>query len=139
MSEEIYSENAERRRTNRQLSILDVRCRVSHGRSPQVWLTDLSTRGCQLVIRAGALKPDQSIVLRPKGIEGIAGKVKWVAGIKAGIEFARPLHQAVVDHLLTGPSAAASYAKPLVDRFGRPVPELPRAARLAGWGPRSCL
>jgi hypothetical protein len=136
MSEDVY---IERRRTSRQLSILSVRCRVGHGMSPQVWLTDLSTLGCQLVIRAGALKPDQCVVIRPKGMEGIPGKVKWVVDIKAGVEFDRPLHQAIVDHLLTNPVTPTGYEKPLVDRFGRPVPDLPRESRQAAWGPRSCL
>ena len=128
----------ERRRANRQLSILSVRCRVGHGMAPQVWLTDLSTLGCQLVIRAGALRPDQCVVIKPKDMEGIPGKVKWVIDIKAGIEFERPLHQAVVDHLLTNPSLGAKET-PLVDRFGRPVPELPRSSHFTGRVPRSCL
>lgn len=126
---------AERRRTTRQLSILSVRCRVGHGMSPQVWLTDLSPLGCQLVIRAGTLRADQHVVIKPKGMEGIPGTVKWVIDLKAGIEFDRPLHEAVVDHLLANPASGGN-EKPLVDRFGRPVPELPivRQPRL-----RSCL
>jgi hypothetical protein len=127
---------AERRRTNRQLSILSVRCRVGHGMTPQVWLTDLSTLGCQLVIRAGALKPEQCVVIKRKGMEGIPGKVKWVIDVKAGIEFDRPLHQAIVDHLLMSPTQGVN-EKPLVDRFGRPVPELPRSSRPSSL--RSCL
>jgi hypothetical protein len=126
----------ERRRSNRQLSILSVRCRVAQGLTPQVWLTDLSTLGCQLVIRAGALKPEQCVVIRPEGMEGIAGKVKWVIDVKAGVEFDRPLHQAVVDHLLSSPGKRAS-ERPLVDRFGRPMPELPRSTRPSAL--RSCL
>jgi hypothetical protein len=130
---EYYSE---RRRTNRQLSILTVRCRVAQGLTPQVWLTDLSTLGCQLVIRAGALKAEQCVVIRPEGMEGIAGKVKWVVDVKAGIEFDRPLHQAIVDHLLLSPARTAA-ENALVDRFGRPVPELPRSSRQSSL--RSCL
>jgi len=124
----------ERRRANRQLSILSVRCRVAHGMSPQVWLTELSTHGCQLVIRAGALRQDQRVVIKPKDMEGIPGRVVWVVDVKAGVEFEKPLHAAIVDHLLNPPLRPDD--APLVDRFGRPVPELPRSRHSSL---RSCL
>lgn len=130
----------ERRRSKRNLSILSVRCRVGQGFAPQVWLTDLSAEGCQLVIRAGSLKPEQRVVIKAEGIEGLPGCVKWAVGTRAGIEFDRPLHQAVVDHLLNEPASLPIRSdKPLVDRFGRPVPELPRGSRLTGSNRRSCL
>jgi hypothetical protein len=131
----------ERRRSRRNLSILSVRCRVAQGYAPQVWLTDLSAEGCHLVIRAGALKPEQRVVIKAQGMEGLPGVVKWVVDTRAGIEFDRPLHQAVVDHLLEGPIPTRNGSdKPLVDRFGRPVPELPLGSRRSSTGGRrSCL
>lgn len=127
---------SERRRADRQLSILSVRCRVGQGMSPQVWVTELSTLGCKLVIRTGALSQGQRVVIKPKDIEGLAGVVKWVADINAGIEFDQPLHQAIVDHLLAGPPQTGA-DKAIVDRFGRPMPDLPRSARQSRL--RSCL
>ena len=131
----------ERRRSHRNLSILSVRCRVGHGYSPQVWLTDLSAEGCHLVIRAGTLKPEQRVVIKAQGIEGLPAVVIWVVGTRAGVEFDRPLHHAVVDHLLNAPIPPRSETdKPLVDRFGRPVPELPLGSRRSSTGGRrSCL
>lgn len=127
---------SERRRADRQLSILSVRCRVSQGMSPQVWLTELSPLGCKLVIRAGSLTQGQRVVIKPKDIEGLPGVVKWISDIDAGIEFDQPLHQAIVDHLLAEPQQSGA-DKAIVDRFGRPMPELPRSTRQSRL--RSCL
>ncbi len=39
------------------------------------------------------------VVLRPQGLEGLCGLVRWVRGHDAGIEFDRPLYTPVVEHL----------------------------------------
>jgi len=45
------------------------------------------------------LEPGRRIVLRPDGMEGLPGTVRWAGSEFAGIEFDDPLHPAIVDHL----------------------------------------
>lgn len=39
------------------------------------------------------------VVLRPQGMEGMTGVVRWVSGDLAGVEFDRSIYEPVVDHL----------------------------------------
>jgi hypothetical protein len=39
------------------------------------------------------------VVVRPEGLEGLCGVIRWVKAHSAGIEFERALYPAVVDHL----------------------------------------
>ena len=128
----------ERRSSHRNLSILSVRCRVSQGFAPEVWLTDLSAEGCHLLIRAGTLRQDQRVVIKADGIEGLAGTVKWVVNGHAGVIFNRVLHEAIVDHLLTGSAAAQRDDKP-APRSAIPAPPLLGPMPMVGKGRRSCL
>ena len=41
----------------------------------------------------------QRVVIRPKGLEGVSGVVRWTEGQQAGVEFDMPLYEPVVDHL----------------------------------------
>lgn len=117
----------ERRREGRKRILMDVRCRIGPGMSPMVWLSDITTIGCQIIIREGELKGNQNVVIKLEGIDGIPGKVKWVFRSTAGIEFERPLHAAVLNYLLSGqPEHAALMGEGFVDRFGRPMPKWPR-------------
>lgn len=120
---------SDRRRAKRQLSILTVRCKVGRRVLPAAWLTELSTLGCRLVTRAGLLTPGQRVTIEPKDLASITGLVKWTADIQAGIEFVDPLEEEVVQRLLSDAVPCAD-EKSLVDRFGRPMPELPRSSRL---------
>ena len=129
----------ERRREGRKRILMDVRCRVGPGMSPLVWLTDITAIGCQLVIRDGLLKGEQNVVIKFEGLEGVTGKVKWVLGTSAGIEFERPIHEAVLKYLLYGRHEnAASRRNDLVDRFGRPMPERNKRPRLSDGITRPC-
>ena len=129
--------NEDRRGSARRTLLLNVRCRIASGVSPEVWLTDLATSGCQLILRAGLLQAGQRIMIRPSEIEGLPGIVQWVFGTRAGIAFEHPLHPAMVNHLLrarprTRPPAADGGFQ---DRFGRRLPDWPRTP---GGNRRSC-
>lgn len=131
----------DRRTESRRPILLNVRCRIAAGLSPEVWLTNLSDTGCQLILRAGVLMVDQHIVIEPRELEGVPGLVKWTAETRAGIAFDIPLDQAMIDCLLaTKPTAASPPERgrdEFVDRFGRPLPEWPRS-RNSGGGRRDC-
>ncbi len=60
---------------------------------------DLSESGCKFKTKFVYFEPGDEIVLMPEGFEGFRGVVRWIEGSRAGIEFARSLHTAVVDHL----------------------------------------
>lgn len=48
-----------------------------------------------LYFRVGA-----RVVIRPQGLEGLTGVVRWIDGDYAGVEFDREIYQPVVDHLV---------------------------------------
>lgn len=39
------------------------------------------------------------VVIRPEGLEGVTGIVRWVDATKAGIEFDAPLYGPIVEHM----------------------------------------
>jgi hypothetical protein len=117
----------ERRRESRQRILMDVRCRIAPGQSPEVWLTEISVTGCQILIHEGLLEAGRNVVIKAKGLEGLPGTVRWVLGEAAGIAFEQPMHPAVLDHLLSGGSQPAGYrSNEFVDQFGRRMPNWPR-------------
>lgn len=124
----------DRRRMRREQSIVAVGCRTGRRRLPAVWLTELSTLGCRLVTSAGLLDAGQRVTIEPKGMDSVVGHVKWVSDLQAGIEFADPLNEALVERLLNDAVPRTVGAASLVDRFGRPVPDLPRSPRTARSG-----
>jgi PilZ domain len=75
-------------------------CRGSMGRLSDVILSDLSTDGCGVTTAEGLMKTGQLIVVRMQGLEGLAGRVVWVRGKKAGVKFERPLYGPVVEHIV---------------------------------------
>lgn len=121
-------EEIERRRSKRRCTNDEVRCLTSNGPLPEVWLVDLSTSGCQVVMRNGILRLGQSLLIRPESIEALAGTVRWINKDRAGIEFAFALHPSVFDHLLKAkvdPTHVAHFKdEQFQDRFGRAMPPL---------------
>lgn len=94
------------RSSNRTAVRMPASCRSSTGLRDEGWLEDISPVGCCFVTRAMCFKVGSHIVLRPGGLEGITGVVRWVQANRCGVEFSRPLYGAVLDHL------CAQFAKP---------------------------
>jgi hypothetical protein len=129
--------------------LLNVHCRIASGLSPEVWLTNLSQTGCQLILRAGILHLSQRIVITPQDNtkqltrrssdtkiappppQRLPGTVRWVFEDRAGIQFDEPLDKETVDRLLAAKPISAippeRVRNEFVDQFGRPLPEWPRA------------
>lgn len=74
-------------------------CRSANGLRDEGWLEDISPVGCCFVTRATCFKVGSHVILRPGGLEGITGIVRWVRANRSGVEFSSPLYPAVVDHL----------------------------------------
>ena len=64
-----------------------------------VLVTDLSRHGCRICAGTLWLPAGQMIILRLTGLESLLGTVRWSRDGEAGIEFERPLHPAIVEHL----------------------------------------
>lgn len=79
--------------------VLPARCRSRSGFLDRVVISDISQGGCRIDSLALVMQTGDLVVVRPDGIEGLTGVIRWVKGHSAGIAFDRPLHPAVVDHL----------------------------------------
>lgn len=94
---------ADRSPVNRNVSRHPVRmaarCRSSTGLSDEGWLEDISAQGCCLVTRTICFRVNSRIIIRPQGLEGVTGVVRWISASKAGVEFDSPLYPPVVEHL----------------------------------------
>lgn len=76
-----------------------AQCRTQSGLRDRGQISNISAEGCcvstdRLYLQAGA-----RIVIRPEGMEGLTGVVRWVDGNRAGVEFDAPLYAPIVDHL----------------------------------------
>lgn len=87
------------RRSCRLALALPARCRTLGGFIDDVVIRDISAEGCRIVSRALTVRPGAMVVIRPNGLEGLCGTVRWVRGHEAGIEFEVPLYLPVVEHL----------------------------------------
>jgi hypothetical protein len=79
--------------------MMTATCRTLSGLRDKAHISDISPRGCCLTTQALAVRPGMRVVIRPQGLEGVAGVVRWIEGHIAGVEFDAPLYEPVVDHL----------------------------------------
>ncbi len=61
---------------------------------------DISEKGCKLVLHTEKMLPGQSLTIKIPEIETLVAYVRWRKGKIVGVEFVRPMHSAVVDHLV---------------------------------------
>ena len=97
-AEESGMSHSDFRREERATLAMPVELRTQFGRQ-KVSVCDLTSYGCKVVSSLGYLQPGSRITLRPEGFENFLGTVKWVREGETGIEFDKPLHPAVVNHL----------------------------------------
>ena len=67
----------------------------------QAQLIDLSEHACQLRGCPPRGRTGDRIRICLAGLEPLSGKVKWMRHGDVGVQFNRPLHPAVVDHIAT--------------------------------------
>lgn len=87
------------RKDMRKPLVLAAKCRTMSGMRDEGVLSDISTHGCCITTRALLFRVGSRILIKPDGIEAIAGVIRWMAGNRAGVEFDQPLYPAVVEHL----------------------------------------
>jgi len=86
------------RKEDRKRLSMKAQCRTTDNRR-EISISDISASGCRLAVGMYGIPIDQKVVLSPRGLDSLSGTVKWCAEGYAGIEFDRPLHIAMVDHL----------------------------------------
>jgi hypothetical protein len=82
---------------------IDIQAVVQLRRSGQhnylVNVHDLSREGCRLeFVERPSL--DERVWIKLEGLETLEAMVCWTEGFCAGVEFVRPIHGAVFDHLV---------------------------------------
>ena len=79
----------------------EVSLRRSGHHNYKVRVYDASPHGCRIeFVERPSL--DERVWIRFEGLEGIEAQVCWVDGFVAGVEFVKPIHQAVFDRLVGG-------------------------------------
>jgi hypothetical protein len=119
----------DRRVADRLPVIVNAQCFGGRDHSLDVWLVDISEKGCQLFGRADLLRSGQQVVILYDGGEAHAGRVMWAAGTKAGMQFDLALPHDKLEQLLkVRPLPSLEPVRDfdkLVDQFGRELPPLP--------------
>lgn len=78
-----------------------VQCRTQSGLRDSGEIADISTEGCRVRMRGLYFRVGTRVVLRPEGLEGLSGIVRWVSKDVAGVEFDRAIYGPVVDHIVS--------------------------------------
>ena len=78
---------------------MPVRCRTKDGQTGRVILAEISCHGCRLYADDMTLLKGQWITIQPDKMEGMPAIVRWVDKKRAGVEFERPLYEAIAQHL----------------------------------------
>jgi PilZ domain len=87
-----------RRREHRQpIAVAAVYRAGIERRNISLW--DISCNGCRIFVSGLTMRQGQRVVLKPEGMEAMDGTIRWAGDEFAGVQFDRPLHPAVVDHL----------------------------------------
>ena len=77
----------------------EVLVRRTSGNNYRVRVFDLSPHGCKVeFIERPTL--DERIWIKFDGLDGLEGIVRWTEGFLVGVDFTRPLHAAVFDHVV---------------------------------------
>jgi hypothetical protein len=78
----------------------EIFMRRSVERSYPTTIHDLSRAGCSLEF-VERPRIDESLWIKFEGLEALESIVRWIEGDSAGVEFVKPLHEAVFDTLVS--------------------------------------
>ena len=84
---------------------LGAQCRTASGLRDQGEISDISAEGCCVKTNSLFFRVGTRVVVRPDGMEGLTGVVRWIAGDRAGVEFDTPIYGPVLEHLAARHSA----------------------------------
>ena len=90
----------ERRKHPRAPTRIAGTIRTRAGTKQDVAIHELSATGCSVTTQSRSIANAVGYSVKIKGLEALESDLRWQSGSKAGFEFARPLHPAIVDHLV---------------------------------------
>lgn len=85
----------ERRKSNREGATIAAVCRV-RGLAYRVRLSDLSHVGCRAEMARDVTRPGERVLVQIGRLLVMPAEVRWVSHGAAGLEFANPLHGAML-------------------------------------------
>lgn len=89
-------------KTSRRAERVSLRAEVDFRRQGdhryQVTISDMSAEGCRIEAPI-KVSPGDPLWISLPGLESIQGKARWIENWTVGVEFDRPLHPAVFDHV----------------------------------------
>jgi len=88
------------RRSNRRPVSLTAQCRTLSGLRDMGEIENISAEGCLVRTSSLFFKVGARVVVRPDGMEGLSGVVRWIKGDYAGVEFDQPIYGPVLEHLV---------------------------------------
>lgn len=90
----------ERRAAARFATKLDGNLVSSRGSKQAVEITDLSTDGFNTSLRPQSFMDSVGYAIKFAGLETLGAELRWANRDEAGFRFDRPLHPAVLDHVV---------------------------------------
>ena len=76
-----------------------AQCRTQSGLRDRGRISDISPEGCCISTESLLFKVGTRVMIKPEGMEGLTGVVRWIVGDRAGVEFDGPLYGPVFEHL----------------------------------------
>ena len=99
------SSDLQNRRTDRQRVDMKAHCRTVSSLRDKGEICDLSPVGCRVTTGGLFIDVGMRVLIRPEGLEGLTGVVRWINGVAPGIEFDTPLYGPVFENLAAHHSA----------------------------------
>ena len=90
----------ERRRSPRYETAIDGDLVSSRGSKAAIRITDLSTGGFSMTLGHQSFMDSIGYAVKFAGLERLGAELCWAGRREAGFRFERPLHPAVLDHVI---------------------------------------
>lgn len=78
---------------------MKAHCRTQSGLRDVGRISDISPEGCCVTTNSLFVRVGVRVLIRPDGMEGLSGIVRWIEGNRAGVQFDAPLYGPIVEHL----------------------------------------
>ena len=102
--------------------VVDVEIDAQIGdRLCRAFVYDLSCDGCSIEILDGELRRDDRVILNFPSAMRVSGRLAWLIGLNAGVQFSERIAAAAVERLSFRVQRHIPEVRPQ-DQFGRPVP-----------------
>jgi hypothetical protein len=89
----------DRRRAFRVPTSIAVIAKTTQGSAHNLEINDLTSEGCGVTAASHPLVAGTVYGVKIDGLEGLVATARWTAAAHSGLQFDRPLHPAVADHV----------------------------------------